>query len=218
MIVNAAVTGLLPWLRYVFLSDGLLAQLSEEEVCAVFGHEMGHLRHRHLPLRIAAMLAPVSFWLLLCQIAPPLVEQLKGASTSGGAWSATQVALLTLMAVASYVLLVFGPYCRLLEGQADLFGCRSLAGDSSPQPIGTFIAALENLARTSGIDRNVRSWQHASIAHRVGFLERAAADPDCEVKFQRQVRSLSALILAVLISPLAWHLLMVAQRHAGTIQ
>jgi len=218
MIVNAAVTGFLPWLRYVFLSDGLLAQLSEEEVRAVFGHEMGHLRHRHLPLRVSAMLAPVSLWLLVCQIAPPVVEQVTGTVISGGLHNATQVGLLALMAMASYVLLVFGPYCRLLEGQADLFGCRSLAWESPPQPIGTFIDALENLARTSGIDRNARSWQHASIARRVEFLKRVAEDPDYEVEFQRRVRSLSALILAVLVSPLAWQLLMLAQRHAGTIQ
>ena len=217
MFVNAAVAGFLPRLRYVFLSDGLLELLGEEEVGAVFGHEIGHLRHRHLLLRILAMLAPVSLWLLVCQIAPGIPARVEELLIHGDGSFAARLGIIALMAMASYVLLVFGPYCRLLEGQADLFGCRSLAWESSPQPFETFISALETLALVSGIDRNARSWQHASIARRVEFLKRVAEDPDYEVEFQRRVRWSSALIVAVVVSPVAWQFLLLAEGLAGSI-
>src|SRR5262249_16053247 len=47
-VANALVTGLVPWLRYVVFTDRLLTEFRPEEVEAVFGHEVGHVKHRHL--------------------------------------------------------------------------------------------------------------------------------------------------------------------------
>ena len=48
LMVNACVTGILPGYRYVLLSDALIESLSPLETAAVFGHEIGHIVHRHL--------------------------------------------------------------------------------------------------------------------------------------------------------------------------
>ena len=48
MMVNACVTGILPGFRYVLLTDALIDSLTPLEVAAVFGHEIGHIAHRHL--------------------------------------------------------------------------------------------------------------------------------------------------------------------------
>ena len=48
MMVNACVTGILPRFRYVLLSDALIESLTPLEIAAVFGHEIGHIAHRHL--------------------------------------------------------------------------------------------------------------------------------------------------------------------------
>ena len=37
------------WFRYVLLTDALIETSSPAEVAAVFGHEVGHVAHRHLP-------------------------------------------------------------------------------------------------------------------------------------------------------------------------
>ena len=48
VVVNAGVTGATPWYRYVLLTDALIDGLNDHEIAAVFGHEVGHARHRHL--------------------------------------------------------------------------------------------------------------------------------------------------------------------------
>src|SRR5262249_42823866 len=45
---NAMVVGLVPALRYVVFTDRLLSDLTPAEVEAVFGHEVGHVKHGHI--------------------------------------------------------------------------------------------------------------------------------------------------------------------------
>ncbi|MFH1423328.1 MAG: M48 family metalloprotease, partial [Planctomycetota bacterium] len=45
---NALMTGLIKPFRYVFLTDGLLNNLTQREIEAVFAHEIGHAKHKHL--------------------------------------------------------------------------------------------------------------------------------------------------------------------------
>jgi len=53
--------GLFAPLRYVMLSDGLLESMEDEKIEAVFGHEVGHVKLRHmeffLVFAIASMFA-----------------------------------------------------------------------------------------------------------------------------------------------------------------
>jgi STE24 endopeptidase len=206
-VVNAAVAGCLPRLRYVFLTDGLLAQLDEEEIEAVFGHEIGHVRHRHLILRVLAMIAPLSLCLLAEQAFPEAVRHAEDWLTGGGLGVQVPMGLLTLTGIAGYALFVFGGYSRLLEAQADLFGCRALASDSEAGQAATFSAALEKLAAGNGIDRRAGTWQHGSIARRVDWLNRIAGDLARQRRFQRRVALLSRLLVAVVLSPLVYLLL-----------
>lgn len=203
-LVNAAVAGFLPPVRYVFLTDGLLAQLTDAEVEAVFGHEVGHVRHRHLLLRVIAMAAPVSFWVLLELVSPHVGDRLGQLLLLDGLNAQILVGLLLLGAMASYGMVIFGAYARLLEGQADLFGCRTLETHGDHPPVETFVSALEKLAAFNGIDRHAASWQHASLARRVEFLYRATQDPRYERRFHRQIHVLSGLLAAIAISPVIY--------------
>ena len=45
---NAAVMGVMPWVRYILLSDLLLETMTDRQIEAVFAHELGHVAHRHL--------------------------------------------------------------------------------------------------------------------------------------------------------------------------
>jgi STE24 endopeptidase len=217
-VVNAAVAGFLRPLRYVFLSDGLLLQMSDEEVEAVFAHELGHLRHRHLWLRLLTVAAPLALWLLLEGGFPGVIDlawQPLAAAGVGAIGMGTHAALALLLvsALAVYALVVFGYVARLLEHQADLFGCRLIGGEPGQQgdlpagAVAAFSSALEKLAEACGKDRRRGGWQHGSIARRIEFLHNLCHRPNCELRFQRRVRRLGCLLLVIVVGPLVCRLL-----------
>jgi STE24 endopeptidase len=219
MMVNACVTGILPRFRYVLLTDSLIDCLSPMETAAVFGHEIGHIAHRHLLYFAVFFMGSLGVLSLLAQVASmadPLIGQL--------AWlTPWQPALVTelgegiglLIVLGLYFWIVFGQVSRRFERQADVFGSKvvsctltdcpphaDLDDEVSSDPIcGTattlcpvgiriFADALANVARFNGLDQNGRSWRHGSIAHRIAFLEGLERHPEREKRFQRGVRHL----------------------------
>lgn len=194
-MANALVTGPLPFLRYLVLSDRLIRDLTPEEIEAVMGHEIGHIKHRHMLYYLAFLLTslvaiggmwnalqtfltrdswPASF---LSQSTPLVIEYLQSLEIM------TVLPLLTLMVL--YLFVVFGYLSRRCERQADIFGCRTTSYQ-------VFISALEKVAALNGIPRDrpgwLSSWQHSTIANRVDFLRRLEADPTLEPGFQRHVQ------------------------------
>jgi STE24 endopeptidase len=203
MIVNAALSGWIPGRRYVFLTDGLIARLSAEEIEAVFGHELGHIRHRHLMLRGLVMLAPLSL-ILAVEMVWPDSAALTEAMTAGlDATAQLPLAVGMLVVVSSYAFFVFGGYCRLLETEADLFGCRMLQSATPEDAIGVFISALEKLGVETGSNRRRSTWQHPSIARRTEFLTETARNPGRGHRFERRVRWLNWLLGLCILSPVA---------------
>jgi STE24 endopeptidase len=130
VLVNAGVTGSLPWFRYVILTDALVENLDPHEVAAVFGHEIGHIAHRHLLffgffLLGSLGLLVVGEWMFRDTLLG-LVAPLPGWLSRG-----TVAVVLEVLAAAvlcgGYFLLVFGHLSRRFERQADIFGCRAVS-------------------------------------------------------------------------------------------
>jgi Zn-dependent protease with chaperone function len=177
-VANAMVTGPMPFLRYVILTDRLINEMTSDEIEAVFGHEIGHVRHHHMlfyfGFLLASLLIAAVLWNASTRFLGPLVAQqwLIGLGVQVG----------LVMVLGAYIFIVFGFVSRRCERQADVFGCRV----SSCQ---TFVETLEKVARLNGIHREkpgwLSSWQHSTIARRVAFLERMSADPAVEPRFQR---------------------------------
>jgi STE24 endopeptidase len=59
-VANAMVTGLFPVPRFVLLSDGLIQHLKPEEIEAVFGHEVGHIKHHHMGLYLGFLMVSLT--------------------------------------------------------------------------------------------------------------------------------------------------------------
>lgn len=214
--INAAVMGVVGQFRYVLLSDALLASLSPRQVEAVFGHEFGHVKHRHmqkfLGLAFVGWLAVAGLMELLARwsLAPDGLIQLsvEGIETVG------------ILATVAFWGIGFGIVSRRFERQADLFGARcvtpdlldchgpcSVHGDSGAAPheqdrvcatgAALFASALDRVAALNGIPREERSWRHSSIASRMRFLASLAGDPIRAMRFERSLRRLG-LAVAVL--------------------
>jgi Zn-dependent protease with chaperone function len=196
-IVNAAVAGFLPRLRYVFLSDGLVEKFDEVEVVAVFAHETGHIRCRHLATRGLVMLIPVAVWLGLCTVAPGAIGTANRTLADWGISSPTQLALAAPLGLALYSAVVVSWCSRLLEFEADLWACRSLAEQSNvASAMSTYTSVLEKLAATSGLGRRRSTWLHPSIVQRLEFLRRALTEPAVDRRFVFQLRLAKALATA----------------------
>jgi Zn-dependent protease with chaperone function len=192
-IVNAMVTGPVPWLRYVVLTDRLVLELTPEEVEAVFGHEVGHIKHHHLLFYfcflMASMVAVVGLWDLgrdaLDNSAAQTWMELHLPALNQWLQSYELLSMLPLLGLLGiYVFVVFGFLSRRCERQADIFGCRTVS-------VPIFVEALEKVARLNGISRErpgwLMSWQHSTIAQRVEFLQQMYDDPRLEPRFQRRV-------------------------------
>ncbi len=215
-VANAMVAGIVPQVRYVVLTDRLINDLTPDEVEAVFGHEVGHVKHHHM-----------AFYLTFIMIS---LGTLSGLATllKVDEWfkSNEDMAILPMIGIlGGYIFVVFGFLSRRCERQADIFGCRTMScarpdctghdGSEALAPrgrglcatgIATFIEALEKVARLNGISRHrpgwLQSWQHSTIARRVEFLQRVRKDPSIEPRFQRTVRIVKWSVLLALAATL----------------
>jgi len=61
---NAFAAGVLPGFRAVFVTTGLLRQLTAPELRAIVAHERGHHRRRHVTLRLGSVVLFVAPWLV----------------------------------------------------------------------------------------------------------------------------------------------------------
>jgi Zn-dependent protease with chaperone function len=202
-VANAMVVGVVPWVRYVILTDRLMTELTPDEVEAVFGHEMGHVKHHHMLYYLGflgfSIFVVAMLWSLL-ELYLPFLNDIP----------ATLQAPPLVTMLGAYIFVVFGFLSRRCERQADVYGCRAVSCASRdccgheeglelapgghglcPTGIRTFIEALEKVARLNGIPREkpgwLSSWQHSTIARRVEFLQGVLRDQSLERHFQRRV-------------------------------
>lgn len=226
MLVNACVTGVLPRFRYVLLSDALIESLTPMELAAVFGHEIGHVAHRHLPFFLFFFVGCLAILTIISEPLAELGDQLAAlAGFNSGNWAMAAgviEAVIVLLGVGAFIWIVFGHLSRRFERQADVFGCKVVSGEfpddatlpaEGPSPssaweihpagVRIFSSALATVAHQNGIDADARSWRHGSIASRIAFLQKLAVAPDREPAFQKRVQrfrlGLAALLLATLL-------------------
>ncbi len=213
MIVNAAVMGVVAPLRYVLITDAMLEQMDDTRIEAVFGHEAGHVKRRH-----------ILFFLLLAFISGCLLTIVSIRVRGLDPLSAQFLIGLAGVLVGVKWLLAFGWISRRFERQADVFGVRALElaglpcfapcavhspGQMPAAPGGraggaplcstaahVFGSTLNEVAVLNGIPPEARSWRHSSIASRSRFIQRLARDPLEVQRFERQVRRIQIAILA----------------------
>jgi Zn-dependent protease with chaperone function len=222
-VANALMVGVLPRLRYVVLTDRLITDLTPEEVEAVFGHEVGHVKHHHilyyLGFFLTSVMVVVGIWSVVFQLSQPHLPESWARFLNNDGWDVFPV----LPFLGAYIFLVFGFLSRRCERQADIYGCRAVSCDNPhcqghaegfvPSAAGrglcrtgitTFIDALEKVAAVNGISRSrpgwLNSWLHSTIACRVEFLQRIQNDPTIEARFQRAIGRVKWLLLLGLVA------------------
>jgi STE24 endopeptidase len=178
-MTNAAVSGLLPGMRYVFLTDRLLAALDDDEIAAVVRHEAAHVVRHHLLLRLLLLGLPVAVWLAANHVAPQFFVEVSERLAAAGISSYAQQSLLLPAGVALFALVGLGRYCQWLEYEADQY-----AAGSDPAAM---IMALCKIHAESGGGRNRDGWLHPSIARRVRWQRDCTREPALADRFRRQM-------------------------------
>jgi STE24 endopeptidase len=172
--MNAYVTGIGPSKRIV-LWDTLLQKLTDDEIVATMGHEMGHYVLHHLWKGIAFSVFLSFFTLMLGQ---RIIE--RGVGRFGPRWRITSpgepAALPWLLLVSSLVTFVLAPvisgYSRHVEHQADVFGLE-LTHLNEPTA-SSFVKFAEDSKQNPYPSRFIEFWRygHPALGRRVEFALR----------------------------------------------
>ncbi len=205
-MLTAAVMGILPGLRYILLTPGLLALLTIEEVVAVVAHEIGHVKRRHLLLYalllgsfvccVEYIFEPVLTFFLGTELPLIVLRIFKGLSPDGVFGVLTGAPLLVVMVL--YFRFVFGYFMRNFERQADLY---AVVATGSGRPL---ISAFEKIAQMSGTLRSKKNWHHFGIGERIACIERVQQDPEIITRHDRKVRNSLLLYLLFLVAGCFW--------------
>ena len=186
-LANAAVAGLAAPVRYILLTDTLLERLGPQEVEAVLGHELGHVRRRHIPYYV---LFAVGFIALAVVADIWLGGALPEPSLSPGAEASLLDLLVAVVLVGAYWGVLFGWLSRRFEREADLVAA-DMVGDAE-----VFAQALERIARINGRPLERPGWRHFSIAERTRFVREAAVDSALGTRAVAQVILIRRALLA----------------------
>ncbi len=168
---GAAVVGWMPGRQQLWLGDGLVHQLTEEEVDMVVMHELAHIRRNHFLMRLApiaiASLLGGSLWCLAQGLlAEVLTEQTATIIAHGIGFASSAVALLVGLSVASRV-------CELdADRHACFLGANNCGWADGQVPVAArkLRSALEKLHPAD--QHHAATWLHPSLRQRVLSLSR----------------------------------------------
>lgn len=193
-MVNGAVVGFLPRLRYIVLTDTLLESLPFEQVEAVAAHEIAHVRHRHIPWLAGSMVASGVF---LGSAMSMLARVAGWGSVTEGWWP---VGLLVVVFATS--LMLFGWASRRFEWQADVFAAQHLSAEEHTGKVTehgsvTMSGALRTVALINGFPPERFTFRHGSIDGRRARLREAVGEPIGRARADRAARAVKAAVLAM---------------------
>jgi STE24 endopeptidase len=152
-IFNALVMGVVPQFRYVLLSDLLLEELKDEQIEAVFAHELGHVVHRHLIWYIVFL----KLLVLILALIDAAVGVALARQVTLPAWMPLNL-VMTLIGIGGF-LLGLGYVSRRFERQADVFAARTLQRYLAP------------------LMPDAAGYPAAALSSRSGTPRRSAAEP-----------------------------------------
>lgn len=192
--------GVMPGMRYILLSDLLLETMTDQQIEAVFAHELGHIVHRHLLWYGVFVVV-----LMLAFFAAGTTLDAEMAARHLGQWL-PPTAIATVLG-AGVFFLAFGYLSRRFERQADVFAARTLQETETPGDqsyVGQhgatlFSSALHRVAVVNNIPETARSWCHGSIAKRMNYLHDLSLDPAHTFRFDRAMGRVRAMLLTALV-------------------
>ncbi|MCL2700622.1 MAG: M48 family metalloprotease [Phycisphaerae bacterium] len=207
VVANAGAMGLIAPLRYVLLSDSLLARMDRRQIQAVFAHEIGHIQQHHIFYSALFTLA-VAVWVSLL------------AEWTASIWPtiddlALQVAAVAVMAVVWGF--GFGIISRRFERQSDVIAAWASGHDGggdddgqtgdprrvTPEGAAVFASALRRVAQLNGISPTASNWRHGTIESRTTYVMALAVTGGTREPIDRQVKRIKLAVAAACLAAAA---------------
>ncbi|UYV13913.1 MAG: M48 family metalloprotease [Phycisphaera sp.] len=190
---NAAILGLLPWARYMLVTEPLLRGMPRHELDAVVAHELAHVRQHHVLWIVLSMLAMVT---ALSFGQPAVTAGIMRVGVLPGI--AEVVSLLAVLAVA---ILGFGAISRTIERHADARAAVAIGQEIAttqyestthvhPGGPASMAAALDRVCALNGVDPKRWGFRHGSVAQRQRALAKLPGLPVASLPIDRRIRVL----------------------------
>ena len=197
-VANAAVAGIAPWSRQIFLTEALLQHFSDDEIEAIVAHEFGHVRYKHILTYLMFLIVYfLSYAIYYIYIGRPLESVI--------ATSSLLPAIGLVFFISLYFVIIFRALSRRFEHQADLY---AVALTGKPEALQLALVRLAYLNYTPrSIQRLFELFQtHPSVDRRIKFIERFKGGDPSALRYQNYL--LEVKLLLVLLPALACILLL----------
>ena len=212
-MLNGALIGVIPRMRYILLTDALIERLPAVQLEAVMAHEIAHARRHHLPWMLGSVVALVTvctaaIWLL----ARPFL--LRVTDYNDHIFWSDVVSGASLIVALVVAFLAFGYISRRFERQADSFAAQHLSGVrfrkgikeptdrcriiTAPAVL-AMQRALGAVAAHAGMPPERFSYRHGSIASRQRSLARLVCKPALNLPIDRTIRNIKLGTLVMLL-------------------
>lgn len=139
VIVNAAVVGIFPFMRYIMISDGLVESLTDRQIETVFAHEIGHIKRHHIMYYLVFLGLSV---MLLVDVLTLVDRFVLHGQEFGG------YGVVSIIGFGSFFYL-FGKISRIFEREADLFAVELV---SKAMPVSECNSERCMLHRAAGVN------------------------------------------------------------------
>ena len=188
-IANAAVAGIIPRNRKVFITDTLLHNFPDEQIETIVAHEIGHIRHRHLLIStllvLVYLLSSIIFYQLVME---PLKEPLSGFPIL--------LSIISILFFVFYFKVLYNFLSRRFEHQADLYAVDLTDNQEA------FTSALENLSGFSSLPKPIRFIlelfeTHPSLERRLSFLNRTDEGKKSVDRYRKCLLEVKVLITSI---------------------
>ena len=188
-IANAAVAGIVPWSRQIFLTEALLKHFSTDEIEAVVAHEFGHIRYKHILTYLMFLIVYfLSYAIYYIYIGQPLESALYTTSLLP--------AIGLIFFISLYFVIIFRALSRRFEHQADLYAA-ALTGKPEALQL-----ALVRLAYLNYVPRSVlRLFElvqtHPSVDRRIELIKRFKGGDPAALRYQNYLLEVKLLLASL---------------------
>ena len=188
-VANAAVAGIAPWSRKIFLTEALLKHFPNDEIEAIVAHEFGHIRYKHIltyfMFLIAYFLSYAIYYIYIGQLLESILST-----------SSLLPAMGLVFFISLYFVIIFRALSRRFEHQADLYAVTLTDKPEALQLALVRLAHLNYMPRS--IQRLFELFQtHPSVDRRIKFIERFKGGDPSALRYQNYLLEVKLLLVSL---------------------